>query len=59
MTVAILACADNPFLEYATSPDEIRLSLELYRRRPSLSPETLACHHFETLLLAEQDGERR
>lgn len=56
VTIAILARVSNPFLEYATSPDEVLLARELFRRNPSLSPETLACHHFETLLLAEEDG---
>jgi hypothetical protein len=26
----------------------------LFRQNPSLHPETLVCHHFETLLLAER-----
>jgi hypothetical protein len=56
VTLAILASASNPFLEYAASPEEILLARELFRRNPSLSPESLACHHFETLLLAEEDG---
>jgi hypothetical protein len=56
VTLAILAGASSPFLEYAASPEEILLARELFRRNPSLSPESLACHHFETLLLAEEDG---
>jgi len=56
VTSAILTKAKNPFLEYANSPDEILLSAELFRRNPSLSPETLACHHFETLMPAEEDA---
>ena len=56
VTMAILTRVENPFLEYATSPEEILLSRELFRRNPSLSPETLACHHFRMLLLAEEDA---
>lgn len=59
VTLAILARASNPYLEYAASPDEILLSRELFRRKPSLSPETLACHHFETLLLEYEEREPR
>jgi hypothetical protein len=56
VTLAILAAVTNPYLQYVTSPDEILLCAELFRRNPSLSPETLSCHHFETLMPAGEDA---
>jgi hypothetical protein len=56
VTSAILTKVKSPFLEHANSPDEILLCAELFRRNPSLSPETLACHHFETLMPAGEDA---
>jgi hypothetical protein len=56
VTLAILVAVTNPYLQYVTTPDEILLSAELFRRNPSLSPETLACHHFETLMPAGEDA---
>ena len=53
VTMAILERGDNPYLRYAASPDEILLSGPLFDRNPRLDPDTLARHHFETLLLAE------
>ncbi len=53
VTQAILARVGNPFLQYASSPEEILVCESLFRQNASLSPETLVCHHFETLLLAE------
>ncbi len=52
VTQAILARVNNPYLEHATSPDEILVCGSLFRQNPSLHAETLARHHFETLLLA-------
>ncbi len=56
VTLAILRSANVPYLEFATSPDEILACRELFERNPSLSPERLGRHHFETLLLAERLG---
>ncbi len=58
VTLAILVRAGVPYLEYATSPDEILACGELFERNPSLSPRRLTRHHFETLLLAERLGEQ-
>jgi len=55
VTLAILTRVSNPYLQYATSPDEILVCDSLFRQNPSLHPEKLVCHHFETLLLAKED----
>ncbi len=54
VTLAILTRVKSPYLQYATSPDEILICESLFRQNPSLHPETLVCHHFETLLLAKE-----
>ena len=51
LTKAIISKADNPYLQYANSPEEIFLSRLLYRLNPKLAPETLKRNHFEMLLL--------
>jgi hypothetical protein len=56
VTTVILEKVTSPYLAYATSPDEILLCERLFGRAPSLPPETLACHHFETLMPAEEDA---
>ncbi len=56
VTTVILEKVKSPFLAYATSPDEILLCERLFREDPSLSQETLACHHFETLMPAGADS---
>jgi len=53
LTMAIIARVDNPYLTFVTAPDEILLCGRLFRLNPSLSPDILARHHFEALLLAE------
>ena len=53
VTMAILDRGNNPYLRYAASPDEILLSGPLFDRNPRLAPDTLARHHFGTLLIAE------
>ncbi len=53
VTLAILTRVKNPFLQYATAPDEILVCGSLFRQNPSLHPEMLLRHHFETLLLGE------
>jgi len=50
VSLAILSKVKSPYLEYATSPDEILVCESLFRQNPFLHPETLASHHFETLL---------
>jgi hypothetical protein len=45
----ILSGLDNPYLAWASSPEEILLSQTLWNRRPGLTPEVLASHHFATL----------
>lgn len=49
----VLSIADNPYLYYAQSPDEILLSGPLYHRNPSIDPARLEYSHFEALLLAD------
>ncbi len=58
VALGILARVENPYLEYATSPDEILVCRSLFRQNPSLRPEDLARHHFETLLLVESATHR-
>lgn len=53
VTTAIIARADNRYLDFVTSPDEILLCRPLFRLNSSLRPDTLARHHFKTLLLPE------
>lgn len=50
LTRSIIRKIDNPYLQYAASPDEIQLSNLLYRRNPAISRERLMRFHFETLL---------
>ena len=50
LTKAIISKVDNPYLQYAHSPEEIFLSQLLYRLNPALPAETLIRNHFETLL---------
>jgi hypothetical protein len=49
----VLSIADNPYMHYAQSPDEILWSGPLYHRNPSIEPARLECSHFEALLLAD------
>jgi len=53
LTREILAALDNPYLRYASSPEELLHSLALYRLNPGLEPEVLARVHFLTLLARE------
>lgn len=46
----ILAAAPNPYLAYASSPEEILLSGPLFAQNPDLPGETLATRHFASLL---------
>ena len=53
LTTAIMSKVDNPYLEFAESPDEIAISKALFDLNPSLGVDTLQRYHFETLLLCE------
>ena len=54
LTTAIMSKVNNPYLEFAQSPDEIAISETLFDLNPSLGADTLARCHFETLLLCER-----
>ena len=54
LTTAIMSKVDNPYLEFAQSPDEIAISRLLFDLNPSLGADQLARYHFETLLLCER-----
>lgn len=49
----ILALWGNPYLAYARDPEELRLSLPLYQRRPDLPPPVLRRVHYTALLARE------
>jgi hypothetical protein len=53
-TLAIIDKINNPYLEFAQSPEEIALSKLLFDLNPALGPEKLERYHFETLLLYER-----
>lgn len=53
VTIAILHTAHNPYLHFASSPDEILLCRALFHRNASLEPEELTRDHFAMLLLRE------
>ncbi len=52
----ILAEADNPYLAWAASPEEIVLSGPLFTRCPELAPEALATRHFAALFFRSFEG---
>lgn len=54
LTTAIINKVDNPYLEFAQSPEEIAISKQLFNLNPSLGADQLARYHFETLLLCER-----
>ncbi len=54
LTTAIMSKVNNPYLEFAQSPDEIAISKTLFDLNPSLGADTLERYHFETLLLCER-----
>lgn len=54
LVMSIIRKVDNPYLEFAHSPEEILLCGFLYRLNPSLGPEKLRRYHFETLLFHER-----
>ena len=57
LTTAIMNKVNNPYLEFAQSPDEIVISKTLFDLNPSLGADTLERYHFETLLLCERAKE--
>ncbi len=54
LTTTIINKVDNPYLEFAQSPEEIAISKTLFYLNPSLGADQLARYHFETLLLCER-----
>jgi hypothetical protein len=54
MTTAIMNKVNNPYLEFAQSPEEIAISKTLFDLNPSLGADRLKRYHFETLLLCER-----
>ena len=54
LTLAIIDKMNNPYLEFAQSPEEIALSRLLFDLNPALGKEKLERCHFETLLLYEK-----
>jgi hypothetical protein len=54
LTTAIMSKVNNPYLEFAQSPEEIAISKPLFDLNPSLGPDKLERYHFETLLLCER-----
>jgi hypothetical protein len=49
----ILAAADNPYLRFAHSPEELLLSRPLFILNPELEPAALSRVHFRTLAARE------
>jgi hypothetical protein len=58
LTMAIIEKVDNPFIYFANSPEEILLCTPLFRRHPHLEPDSLAAHHFQTLLSSDLAGDK-
>jgi hypothetical protein len=50
--MAIIGKLDNPYLQFAHSPEEMLLSTPLYEANPSLTSQDLLHYDFETLLLS-------
>ena len=57
VTMEIMKKVNNPYLQFANSPDEILLCGPFFSRNPSLEPDQLARYHFEALLLRELANE--
>lgn len=55
VTIAILNVASNPYLHFASSPEEILLSRPLFDLNPSLEPDKLTRCDF-AMLLRERGG---
>lgn len=54
VTMEIIRKANNPYLRFACSPEEIILSRPLHKWNPSLGVHRLESMHFESLLLLER-----
>ena len=54
LTLAIIEEINNPYLEFAQSPEEIALSKLLFELNPALREDKLESYHFETLLHYER-----
>ncbi len=54
LTMSIIRKADNPYLKFAHSPEEIIWCGPLYRLNPSIDSEKLMRYHFETLYLHQR-----
>ena len=57
LAMTITGQLDNPYLQFARSPEEILLSAPLYKANPSLSCDDLLRYDFETLLLCQRAKE--
>jgi hypothetical protein len=53
IAMAITGKLDNPYLQFAHSPEEMLLSARLYEANPSLTSQDLLRYDFETLLLCQ------
>jgi hypothetical protein len=53
LAMTIVGKLDNPYLQFAHSPEEILLSAPLYEANPLLTSADLLRHDFETLLLCQ------
>ena len=53
LTMSIIGKADNAYLKFANSPEEILLCGPLYRLNSLLTNQKLMRYHFETLYLHE------
>jgi hypothetical protein len=57
LAMSIAARLDNPYLQFAHSPEELLLSVPLYEANPSLESEDLLRLDYETLLLCQRAKE--
>jgi len=57
IAMAITGKLDNPYLQFAHSPEEMLLSARLYEANPSLTSQDLLRHDFGTLLLCQRAKE--
>jgi len=54
LVMKIIHRVNNPYLEYAHTPEEIALSKPLYDLNPSMGADRLNRYHFETLVQHER-----
>jgi hypothetical protein len=57
LVMAVTDKLENPYLQFAHSPEEMLVSARLYKADPSLKSEDLLRHDFETLLLCRRARE--